>query len=90
MPRFRTLAIVATVLFVVVVTGLLIALPMIVRRVAVDQLTRLTGRAVELERVELNLFTGRVALAKFRLAQRGTKDPALDASSLTPGSRRAP
>src|SRR5438093_162303 len=82
MPRLRTLAIAAAVLLVVVVTALLVALPMIVRRVAVDQLTRMTGRAVELERVELNLFTGRVALAKFRLAQRGTKDPALDLDGL--------
>ena len=77
-PRLRTVAIAAAVLLVVVVTALLVALPEIVRRVAVTQLTRLTGRAVALERVELNLFTGRVALSRFRLAQRNSSEPAFD------------
>jgi uncharacterized protein involved in outer membrane biogenesis len=77
-PRLRTAAIAAAVLLVVVVTALLVALPEIVRRVAVTQLTRLTGRAVSLERVELNLFTGRVALNRFRLAQRNSSEPAFD------------
>ena len=82
MPRIRTLAIGAAVVLVVIVVALLLTLPMIVRRVAVDQLTRMTGRAVELERVEINLFTGRVALAKLRLAQRAAKEAALELEGL--------
>src|SRR5947207_14084935 len=82
MPRLRTVGIAAAVLVVLLVTALLVALPEIVRRVAIDQLMTRTGRAVSLERVELNLFTGRFALAKFRLAQRGSKDPALDLDGL--------
>ena len=77
-PRLRTVAIAAAVLVVVVVGALLLALPEIVRRVAVSQLTQMTGRAVALERVELNPFTGWVALRRFRLAQRGSNDPAFE------------
>jgi hypothetical protein len=33
--------------------------------------------AVTLDAVELNVFTGRLALRKFALAQRGSRDPAL-------------
>jgi uncharacterized protein involved in outer membrane biogenesis len=73
----RRLAVVAAalaVLFAVV----LVVLPMIVRQVAVDRLARLTGRAVTLADVDLNVFTGRVALSGFRLAQRGSAEPALE------------
>lgn len=82
MPRPRTLGLAAAILLVLLVIGLLVALPEIVRRVAVDQLGQRTGRAVSLERVELNLFTGRVALHRFRLAQRGSSDPALEVEAL--------
>ena len=83
MPRRRTVvAISAAIFLVVLVIGLFIALPMIVRRVAVDRLARMTGRAVTLERVGLNPFTGRVALERFRLAQRGSADPALEVEAL--------
>jgi uncharacterized protein involved in outer membrane biogenesis len=61
----------------VLLVAALIALPEIVRRVAVDRLARMTGRAVALDDVDLNLFTGRLALKGFRLAQRGSSDPAL-------------
>jgi hypothetical protein len=82
MPRPRTVGITAAVVLVVLVTGLLIALPLIVRRVAVDQLTQMTGRAVSLHAVGLNVFTGRVALDRFRIAQRGSTDPALELGGL--------
>ncbi len=82
MPRLRTVLIVVALVLVVGLTALAIALPEIVRRVAVDRLTRMTGRAVSLERVELNPFTGRFALARFRLAQRQSKDPALDLDAM--------
>src|SRR2546425_830646 len=58
------------------------ALALVVRRVAVGQLAALTGRAVALRDVELNLFTGRVALNRFRLAQRDSTEPALEIERL--------
>jgi uncharacterized protein involved in outer membrane biogenesis len=82
MPRPRTLGLIAAVLLLLVVIGLLVALPGIVRRVAVDRLTKTTGRAVTLDAVHLNLFTGRVALDRFRLAQRGSANPALEVEGL--------
>ena len=42
----------------------------------------MTGRAVALADVDLNLFTGRVALHRFRLAQRGSEAPALELERL--------
>jgi uncharacterized protein involved in outer membrane biogenesis len=79
--RRRTLLIaaaVAGVLFVV----LLIVLPIIVRRVAVDRLSRMTGRAVALADVDLNLFTGRLVLHRFRLSQHGSDAPAVEIDQL--------
>ena len=49
------------------------ALPEIIRRTAVVQIPKLTGRAASIDDVDLNLFTGRLALKKLRLAER---DPA--------------
>lgn len=52
-------------------------LPEVVRRVALTKIPQLTGRAAALEDVDLNLFTGRVALKGFRLAQRESSEAAL-------------
>src|SRR5438876_10737815 len=82
MPRPRTIGVTAALAVLIGLTGLLIALPAIARRQTVDQLTRMTGRAVALERVGLNVFTGRVALEKFRLAQRNSADPAVEVDGL--------
>ena len=82
MRRFRTVGLTAVVVLILLVAGLLVALPTIVRKVAVDELGRMTGRAVALERVGINLFTGRFALEKFRLAQRGSTDPAVEVDGL--------
>jgi len=79
--RRRALVIAAAVLGALVVV-LLIVLPLIVRRVAMDRLTRMTGRAVALADVDLNLFTGRAALHRFRLAQRGSDGPAVEIERL--------
>jgi Domain of Unknown Function (DUF748) len=80
--RRRTLVISAFALGALVVVLLVIILPLIVRRVAVDRLSRMTGRAVALADVDLNLFTGRVALHRFRLAQRGSDAPAFEIDRL--------
>jgi len=73
---------IAGVVLVVLLVGVVLALPPVIRRVAVDRLTTMTGRAVALQAVELNLFTGRVALDGFRLAQRGSTDPAVEVERL--------
>ncbi len=70
MRRWRTPLIVAAIL-VVLATGVFVwALPELVRRVAVGRIPELTGRQVTIEDVDLNLFTGSVALKGFRLAER--------------------
>ena len=48
-------------------------LPEIVKWQALKQIPAITGRAVAIEDIDINLFTGRVAIKKFRLAE---PDPA--------------
>ena len=45
------------------------ALPELVRWQAVKQIAALTGRQVSIEDIDVNLFTGRVAIKSFRLAE---------------------
>src|ERR1051325_4161870 len=80
--RRRIALAVTGVTAVLLVVGIVFALPVVVRRVAVQKVAALTGRAVALERVELNLFTGRVALDGFRLAQRDSAEPAVEIERL--------
>src|SRR5262245_3142741 len=54
----------------VLAAGFLWALPQICRRVALDRIPKATGRAVAIEDVDLNLFSGRLAIKGFRLADR--------------------
>jgi uncharacterized protein involved in outer membrane biogenesis len=58
-----------------VLAGGLWALPEVVRRVAVRKLPELTGRATTIEDVDLNLFTGRFAVTKLRMARRPGHGP---------------
>jgi uncharacterized protein involved in outer membrane biogenesis len=80
--RRRLVVAITGIAVLVLVVGVILALPVVVRRVAVDRLTTLTGRAVALGSVELNLFTGRVALNGFRLAQRDPAQPAIEIERL--------
>lgn len=64
----------AIVIFLMVIAGLW-ALPELVRRVAVDQVVKVTGRRATIEDVDLNLFTGSVAVKGFRLAEREGPEP---------------
>jgi len=80
--RRRIALAVTAVTAVLLVVVIIFALPVVVRRVATQKLNTLTGRAVALERVELNLFTGRVALNGFRLAQRDSAEPAVEIERL--------
>ena len=52
--------------------GFLWALPELIRRQAVTQIPKTTGRAVSIGDIDLNLFTGRLVIKDFRLAE---KDP---------------
>jgi uncharacterized protein involved in outer membrane biogenesis len=78
MPTRRAtwIAAVAVVLVALVATAL-VMLPVIARRMMVQRVARLTGRAVTLDDIDLNIFTGRLALKKFSLAQRASTDAAL-------------
>src|SRR5262245_38945329 len=70
--------IVGVVLACVVVGAVFLAvLPEIVRRVAVSQASKLTGRTVSLEDVELNVFTGHLALKGLHVAKRGVNERAI-------------
>jgi len=68
-------AIVASALLVLAV---LVLLPVILRGVLETRLAKMTGRAVSIADIDLNIFTGRVGIARFRLAQKGSNDPAVE------------
>ena len=51
------------------------ALPEIVRRVALEQIPKRTGRAAAIADIDLNVFTGRLAVKGFRLADREGSEP---------------
>ncbi|HYB41323.1 MAG TPA: DUF748 domain-containing protein, partial [Candidatus Methylomirabilis sp.] len=71
--RLKLLLSLAVIL--VVLTGLLLwALPEIARRVALAQIPKTFDRAAAIEDVDLNLFTGRVAIKKLRLSEHGGPD----------------
>src|SRR6266481_4093140 len=70
--RLRRWLIVLGVLLVLGV-ALVWSLPEIVKWQALKQIPAITGRAASIEDIDINLFTGRVAIKKFRLAE---QDPA--------------
>jgi len=80
----RALKILAAVLLALVVVGavVLAALPEIIRRVAVNQASKLTGRTVTLDDVDLNVFTGHLALKGLKLAKRGVNERAIELERL--------
>jgi uncharacterized protein involved in outer membrane biogenesis len=54
---------------------LLAGLPTVVRRIAVSQIKALTAREAVIDEVQLNLFTRRLAVRGFRLADREGREP---------------
>src|SRR5213593_305305 len=80
----RALKILAALLLALVVVGavVLAALPEIIRRVAVNQASKLTGRTVTLDDVDLNVFTGHLALKGLKLAKRGVNERAIELERL--------
>src|SRR3989441_6229910 len=76
----RVRKILIAVLGVLVVIGAvgLAILPEIVRRIAVSQAAKVTGRVLSLEDVDLNLFTGHLALKGGKVLKRGMNERALE------------
>ena len=76
----RVSKILVAVLVALVVIGAagLAILPEIVRRVAVSQAAKLTGRVLSLEDVDLNLFTGHLALKGGKVLKRGMNERAFE------------
>jgi uncharacterized protein involved in outer membrane biogenesis len=62
--------------------GFLWVLPEIVRRVAVAQFPRVTGRALSLDDVDLNLFSGRLVLTKVRITERDSSETFVQAERI--------
>src|SRR5262245_35793981 len=79
--RFTLLLVVGSAI-AVLGGGFLWALPEIVRRTALVQIPKLTGRAASIEDVDLNLFTGRLALKKLRLAERDPSEAFIKADRI--------
>ena len=67
-------ALIACACLVILGGGFVWALPEIIRRVAVREIPKRTGRAVAIDDIDLNLFTGRLAIKKFRLGERDRAD----------------
>ncbi len=65
----RTFLIVGLVAVAVAVT--LYALPEVMRRVAIAEIQAITHRPVRIDRVSMNLLTGRFSISGFHLAERG-------------------
>lgn len=70
MTRRRKLLLAAALGAAALTTAFLWALPEILRRVALDRIPALTGRAASIEDIDLNLITGSFAIKDFRLAER--------------------
>ena len=62
--------------------GVLWALPEIIRRTAVAQFPKLTGRVLSIEDIDLNLFTGRLVLKKLRVSERDPSETFVQAESI--------
>src|SRR5262249_29140426 len=67
-------ALVAGACLVILGGTFLWALPEIIRRVAVHEIPKRTGRAIAIDDIDLNLFTGHLAIKKLRLGERDRPD----------------
>jgi hypothetical protein len=70
MSRRRTIWLAVLVLLVLLGGAFLWALPELIRRQAVTRIPKITGRAASIGDIDLNLFTGRLVVKGFRLAER--------------------
>ncbi len=74
-PRRRRLTLIIVGGLALVVAGVLVALPEVIRRVAEAEIPKRTGRAVAIGDIDLNLFRGHLALKNVRLAERDGPEP---------------
>ena len=74
MSRRRTIWLAVLVLLVLLGGAFLWALPELIRRQAVTRIPSITGRAVSIGDIDLNLFTGRLVVKSFRLAERDPRE----------------
>ena len=84
MSRRLKRALIVLAALLVVGAAFVWALPELVKWQAVKQIAALTGRQVSIEDIDVNLFTGRVAIKRFRLAE---QDPAGAGGRLEPRGR---
>ena len=70
MSRRRTIWLVVAAVLLVLGGAFLWALPELIRRQAVAQIPKITGRAASIGDIDLNLFTGRLVVKTFRLTDR--------------------
>ena len=70
LARLGTLGLALIVVVVLVIVGFFASLPEIVRQVVVRQVPKAIGRQITIEDIDLNLFTGNLAIKKLRLAER--------------------
>jgi uncharacterized protein DUF748 len=68
--RGLRLGLIAAVAIVALVVGVIVALPQIVRRIAIWQLGAATGRTVTLAAVEIDLFRGRLGVRGLSIVER--------------------
>jgi len=80
----RSLVVIASVLLALLaaVTTVLYALPTIARHVAIARLQAITKRPVAIDRVDVNLLSGRVAVHGLRVAEPGGSTPFVDCELL--------
>ena len=78
MSRRRKIALAIVLALVLIVGVFLLALPGIIRRAAVAQIPATLHRATSIERVAVNVFTGRFAIDKLRVAERQGPDAFLE------------
>jgi uncharacterized protein involved in outer membrane biogenesis len=71
----RWLALGVVLVLIVVVAAVVLALPAIVRHVAVARVEAMTGRDASIDAVEISLLRGRVTVHGFRLADRDGAAP---------------
>src|SRR5882672_5166286 len=74
MSRRRTIWLAVLVLMVLLGGAFLWALPELIRRQAVTRIPKITGRAASIGDIDLNLFTGRLVVKGFRLAERDPRE----------------
>ena len=60
------------------IVALLVLVPVILRGVLESRLAEMTGRAVSIADIDLNIFTGRMGIARMRLSQKGSNAPAVE------------